>query len=192
MLWLATANLRVLRENLETATILSARNIADIIFRATHDSMMDNNREELVHIIHSVGAQAGVRKIRVFNKNGAIQISTLAGEVGQMVDKRADACYACHATDTPLEKPAAHQTYRFYRMGGERVIGLIRPIENEPACANAYCHAHPTSQRVLGVLDVVLSLAPVDEVLAAHERRMRAQVLISAGVLGLLGGALVW
>lgn len=192
LLWLGRANLRVLRENLETTAVLSARSIADIIFRATHDSMMHNNREELVHIIHSIGAQTGVRKIRVFNKHGTIQLSTHSSEVGQMVDKRAEACYACHASDTPLEKPAAQHTYRFYRMGEERLIGLIRPIENEPACANAYCHAHPPSQRILGVLDVVLSLEPVDEVLAVHERRMRAQVLVSAGVLVLVGGLLVW
>ncbi len=192
LLWLGTANLRVLRENLETTAVLSARSIADIIFRATHDSMMQNNREELLHIIQSIGAQSGVRKIRVFNKNGTIQLSTQTSEVGQMVDKRAEACYACHASDTPLEKPAAHQTYRFYRIGQERLIGLIRPIENEPACANAYCHAHPPSQRILGVLDVVLSLASVDEALAAHERRMRAQVLVSAGVLMAVGGVLVW
>jgi len=192
LFWLGAANLRVLRENLETATVLSARNMADIIFRATRDSMLHNNRTELLHIIQSIGAQTGVRKIRIFAKSGAIQISTLESEVGQMVDKRADACYACHSTATPLEKPATQHSFRFYRLGRERVIGLIRPIENEPACTNAACHAHPPSQRILGVLDVVLSLESVDEALAAHERRMRAQVLLSAGVLALMGGILIW
>ncbi len=192
LLWLGTANLRVLRENLEATTVLSARSMADIIFRATRDSMLHNNRDELLHIIQSIGAQAGVRKIRIFGKSGAVQMSTVPGEVGQMVDKRADACFACHSTATPLEKPATQHTFRFYRMGRERVIGLIRPIENEPACANAACHAHPPTQRILGVLDVVLSLDPIDEVLAAHERRMRAQVLLSAAVMLLIGGALVW
>lgn len=192
LFWLGTANLRVLRENLETATVLSARNMADIIFRATRDSMLHNNRTELLHIIQSIGAQTGVRKIRIFAKSGAIQISTITSEVGQMVDKRADACYACHSTATPLEKPATQDTFRFYRLGRERVIGLIRPIENESACTNAACHAHPATQRILGVLDVVLSLESVDEALAEHERRMRAQVFLSAGVLALMGGILVW
>lgn len=192
MLWLGTANLRVLRENLETTTVMAARNLADVIFQATRDSMMHNNRNELLHIIQSIGAQEGVRRIRVFSKNGTIQLSTHTDEVGQRVDERAEACYACHSSATPLEKPAVQHTYRFYRAGNERLIGLIRPIENEPACANAYCHAHPPAQRILGVLDVVLSLKTVDGVLAAHERRMRAQVLASAGVLMLVGGMLVW
>ena len=43
------------------------------------------------------------------------------------------------------------------------MLGLIAPIHNEPACSTASCHAHPPSQPVLGVLDVQLSLAPVDE-----------------------------
>lgn len=192
LLWLGTANLRVLRENLETASVLSARSMADIIFQATRDSMLHNNRVEMLHIIQSIGAQAGVRKIRIYAKSGAIQVSTLLGEVGQMVDKRAEACNVCHSSATPLEKPATQHTFRFYRVGSERVIGLIRPIENEPACSNATCHAHPPAQRILGVLDVVLSLDRVDAVLRAHERRMRAQVLLSAAVMVFMGGTLVW
>jgi two-component system NtrC family sensor kinase len=133
-----------------------------------------------------------VRKIRIFAKTGAIQISTVPAEMGQGVDKRADACYGCHATGTPLEKPAAKDTFRIYRMGPERVIGLIRPIENEAACSNAACHAHPPTQRILGVLDVVLSLNSVDQALASHERRMRAQVGFSAAVLLAITGLLVW
>jgi two-component system NtrC family sensor kinase len=115
-----------------------------------------------------------------------------AEEAGRMLDQKAEACYLCHSTSRPLTKPDSKQTYRFYQMNGERVIGLIRPIENEPACSNAACHAHPPSQRILGVLDVVLSLASVDRELAAHERRMTAQVLLSAALMMGMAAFLVW
>ncbi len=192
LLWLGAANLSVLRENLETSTVLAAQGIADVIFRSTRDSMLRNDRVEQVHIIRSIGAQPGVRKVRIFAKTGAIQVSSAPGEIGQMVDKQADACYGCHSSATPLEKPATQHTFRIYRRGGERVIGLMRPIHNEPACSSAACHAHPSSQRVLGVLDVVLSLERVDEALAAHERRMRTQLLFSAALLIALGSLLAW
>jgi two-component system NtrC family sensor kinase len=192
LLWLGSANLRVLRENLETTAVMSAQRMADIIFRSTRDSMLHNDRGEQMNIIGSIAAQPGVKKIRVLAKSGAIQISTLKAEVGQMVDKKADACYACHSSSTPLERPPSRDTFRIYRMGSERVIGLIRPIENEPSCANAACHAHPASQRILGVLDVVLSLESVDQALAAHERRMRAQVIFSAALMMAIAGLLVW
>jgi two-component system NtrC family sensor kinase len=61
-----------------------------------------------------------------------------------------------------------------YRADGERVLGVITPIENQPACSNAACHAHPTSTKVLGVLDTNLSLAKVDKGLAHESREMLA------------------
>jgi len=42
------------------------------------------------------------------------------------------------------------------------------------------------------VLDVVLSLEQVDRALAQHERRMRAQVGVSAALMIAIGGAVVW
>jgi len=190
--WLGAANLRVLRQNLEATAELTAERLADVIFRSTRDSMLRNARAEQLRIIASIGAQPEVRKIRIFAKSGAIQVSTLPSEIGSLVDKRAEACYGCHSQATPLEKPETRDAFRIYRLGSERVIGLIRPIENEAACSNAACHAHPPSQRVLGVLDVVLSLEAVDRALARNERRMRMQVAVSAVLMAGIAGLLVW
>jgi len=192
LVWLGAANLRVLRQNLEATAVLTAERLADVIFRSTRDSMLRNARAEQLRIIASIGAQPEVRKIRIFAKSGTIQVSTLAAEIGGLVDKRADACYGCHSQATPLEKPEARDAFRIYWMGSERVIGLIRPIENEAACSNAACHAHPPAQRVLGVLDVVLSLGAVDRALADDERRMRAQVAVSAALMLAITALLVW
>jgi len=189
---LGTANLRLLRANLESATVVNAERMADVIFRSTRETMLANDRSSQINLIQSIGAQPDVLKVRIFAKDGAIQYSTLRDEVGHAVDKRAEACYACHAESRPLEKLAMTQRSRIYRIGQQRAIGLIRPIENEAACSNAACHAHPASQRILGVLDVVLSLEAVDKTLATHERRMQGQVLISAALFTGLAGLLVW
>ena len=62
---------------------------------------------------------------------------------------------------------------RIYRnAAGTRVLGVITPIENQPACSNAACHAHPAEQQILGVLDTNLSLAKADVQLAESSRRM--------------------
>ncbi len=193
MALLGWANLRVLRDNLETTVVTTERRIADIIFRSTRDGMLRNDREQQRQIIANIAAQEGVKKIRIMSKTGRIQISSVPAEQGGMVNKTAEGCVLCHAGDAkPLERPAHKDTFRMYRIGDERVIGLVRPIENEPACANASCHAHPASQRILGVLDVVLSLAPVDRALADHERRMRAQVIVSAIIMVAFVALLVW
>lgn len=192
LLWLGSANLRVLRENLETTAVMAEERMAGIIFLSARKSMLRNDRAQLLETIESIGSQPGVKKVRIFAKDGTIQVSTARGEAGTMVNKRADACFLCHASNRPLEKPNTRDTFRIYRMGPERVIGLVRPIDNEPACSNAACHAHPPSQRILGVLDVVLSLDSIDRALAAHERRMRAQVIFSAGLMLAIAGGLVW
>jgi two-component system NtrC family sensor kinase len=192
LLWLGTANLRVLRENLVTTAVVTEQRLAGVIFQSTRTSMLRNDREQLLEIIRSIAAQPGVRKIRIFSKNGKVQFSTLPGEAGTMVNKRADACFFCHSSGKPLEKPRTRDTWRIYQAGSERVIGLVRPIENEPACSNASCHAHSPSQRILGVLDVVLSLQSVDQALAANERLMWTQVAFSAALMMVIVGGLVW
>lgn len=190
--WLGTANGRVLRDNLKATTVMAAERMAGVIFQSTRNSMLRNDRGQALEIIQSIAAQPGVRKVRVFAKSGAIQVSTVPNEVGTMVDKRAEACNVCHSSSKPLEKPATKDTVRWYSIGNEPVMGLIRPIENEPACSNASCHAHPASQRILGVLDVVLSLESVNRTLAANERRMKAQVFFSAALMMSIAGFLVW
>ena len=78
----------------------------------------------------------------------------------QRVDKDAEACYGCHAQSQPLARLNRPDRFRIYRTdGGQRVLGIITPIENQPSCSNAACHAHPASQQILGVLDTNISLA---------------------------------
>jgi hypothetical protein len=71
LLWLGSANLRVLRENLETTTVIAAQRVADVVFRSTREGMLHNDRAEQIHIINSIAAQPGVKKIRVLAKSGA-------------------------------------------------------------------------------------------------------------------------
>jgi two-component system NtrC family sensor kinase len=79
------------------------------------------------------------------------------------VDKKAEACYACHAVDKPLERLDTPERSRMFRSNGHRLLGMITPIYNEPDCYNAACHYHQSDQKVLGVLDISLSLAATDK-----------------------------
>ncbi len=87
-----------------------------------------------------------------------ISYSTLPSEVGGSVNKDAEACYACHEQSKPLARLKRSDRFRVYRATSSRVLGVITPIENQPACSNAACHAHPASVQILGVLDTNLSL----------------------------------
>src|ERR1035437_4013237 len=121
-------NIRLHRQRLEAATLASAERVSDVIRRTTTYYMMRNDRE------------------------GRISYSTDPAEVSHVLDKTAEACYSCHTQAQPLARLNRPDRFRIYRAGGQRVLGIITPLENQPSCSNADCHAHPASQQVLGVL----------------------------------------
>lgn len=187
-------NLRLHRQHLEEMVFLSADRISDLIRRSIRYSMLRNQREEVFHIINTIGHQPGISKIRIFNQEGRISFSTDPSEVGQLVNKEAEACYRCHAQAKPLERLDRPDRMRIYvGRDGTRVLGLISPIENEPDCSNAACHAHSASGvRVLGVLDTDLSLAHVDQSLRDRQRAMALFTALSILMVSMISAAFIW
>jgi two-component system NtrC family sensor kinase len=195
---IGTLAVLVLRAH-ETALVseleLGADQLSETIKNSTHYDMLENRRDNLQRQIAHLGRQGGIEAVRVFNKEGRIVFSSEAAELGQAVDKRGVACTACHATDRPLERPSTQARSRvFAAPHGHRVLGIINPIRNEPGCSGS-CHVHGPGDRVLGVLDVTLSLEGVDRSLAVGRWRMAglaaAAILASGGVLGWLNRRLV-
>ena len=95
-------NLKMQRANSEELIKQSAYRVADVILRSTHYQMLHNDREALYTIIRGLGSESGVRRIRIFNKEGRITLSTETAEIGSVVDKKSEACYGCHQMSAPL------------------------------------------------------------------------------------------
>ena len=189
---LGYANIRLHRQHLEAATLTSAERTSDVIKRSTSYHMLRNDREALYNTIGTMAAEPGIVRIRIFDKEGRIGYSSDPSEVNRSVDKRAEACYACHAQAQPLAKLNRPDRFRIYHANGSgRVLGIINPIENEPACSNAACHAHPASQKILGVLDTNLSLARADASLAESTRLMLIYTVLAVIVISVLTGVFV-
>src|ERR1039457_150244 len=186
-------NIRLHRQHLEAATLTSAERVSDVISRSTTYYMLRNDREGLYHAIQTMADEPGMIKVRIFDQEGRISYSTDAAEVSHVLDKKAEACYGCHNQSQPLARLNRPDRFRIYRNGGgHRVLGIITPIENQPGCSNADCHAHPASQQVLGVLDTNLSLAKTDAQLTASSTSM---LLYTAGamlVVAVLSWLFVW
>jgi two-component system NtrC family sensor kinase len=172
-------NLRLERRQFEQMVLLSAERISDILQSGTRHQMLRNDRAALYEQIRDIGHEPGIDRVRIFNKEGLISFSSDPKEVGTMVNKQAEACYVCHAQQAPLTRLSRPDRARtFQGRMGDRVLAVIRPIENRPDCSSASCHAHPAGVRILGVIDAHLSLAAVDEQLAQHQR----QYLLFAGL----------
>jgi len=186
-------NVRLHRQHLEQSTLLSAERVSDIIKHSTTDYMLRNNREGLYRSIQTMAAEPGMEKIRIFDQEGRITYTTDSAEESHVVDKTAEACYACHAQSQPLARLNRPDRFRIYRnAAGARVLGIITPIENQPACSNAACHAHPAEQRILGVLDTNLSLAKTDVQVAESSRRMIAYTGCALLLIAVLSWFFVW
>jgi len=183
-------NLRLQRHNSEELLVQSADRVSDIILRATQYQMLRNDREALYQTIRDIGQEPGIRRIRVFSKAGGISFSTQPDEIGQIVDKRAEACYACHARSLPLSKLNRPDRARIFTDGGERLLAVIRPIYNQPQCSDNACHAHSPAQQVLGVIDAQLSLTTVDAQLAANQEMLTVFTL--AATLSILSASVLF
>ncbi len=167
--------IRLHRQHLEAAALVSTEGISDVIKRSTTFYMMRNDREALYNAMATMANEPGVVRVRVFDREGRISYSTEPTETNRVVDKAAEACYGCHSRQQPLAKLNRPDRFRVYRSkGGARVLAIITPIENQPECSNAACHAHPESQQILGVLDTHLSLARTDQQLAQGTWQMLA------------------
>ncbi len=186
-------NVRLHRQHLEAATLTSAERVSDVIKRSTTYYMLRNDREGMYHAIATMADEPGMVRVRIFDKEGQISYSSDTDEVGHVVDKGAEACYGCHVQSQPLARLNRPDRFRIYRDGkGQRILGIITPIENQPGCSNADCHAHPAEQKVLGVLDTNLSLAKADAQLAQTTRRMLIYTLIALIDISLLSWLFVW
>lgn len=168
------------RDQMIQLVVNEAESLSDTIKRSTKHNMLKYDTEGMHKTIETVGGQKGIVKVRIFNKDGMITYSSDKSEIGNMVDKKAEACYVCHSLETPLEQVDVPSRVRIFRVNNHsRIIGIINPIYNEPNCSNALCHAHPETQKVLGVLDVLISLEDIDKQISSYRRKWFSFVLVS-------------
>ncbi len=173
---------RAVEQGFHDTMIVGADQLSRGLVSATWHAMLADNRPSGYDTMRTVARQQGISRIRIFNKEGRIMFST-GPEAGQLVDKNAEACVLCHASAQPLVRVETPSRARIFADAeGRRHLAMITPIYNEASCATAACHSHPDKQRVLGVLDVTMDLAPVDRRVADARQR----ILLSTGLEVLL------
>ncbi len=169
----ASVSIETQRDQLVQEVIRGTNLVSETIKRGMRQDMLTYQPERLHRAIDTIGSQEGIEKVRIFNYVGEIIYSSHRQEMGTMVDKSAEQCYACHAREQPFERLTTSARSRIFRgAAGYRVLGMITPIYNEPDCSTAACHVHPGQQKVLGVLDVDLSLTDVDAVISDSKKKM--------------------
>ena len=145
--------------------------LTNTIRLGTHYAMMLNSRDDINQIINNIGRLSEIENIRIYNKAGEITYSNRLAEVDQTTNIKAEACDICHRTEPPRVEIALEERTRIFKSDqGYRLLGIITPIRNEPGCASGDCHVHPEGKKILGALDVVVSLEDVDKEIAKAEK----------------------
>jgi two-component system, NtrC family, sensor kinase len=137
--------------------------VAEVIAKSTRFAMLQNQPTYVDRIIHDVANEQKIDRVRILSKDGRITHSTYAPEIGQTVNRKAEACSHCHQSERPLEQvPRNERTWTFTGPAGHSLLGSMEVIRNEPSCYNAACHQHSKDTSVLGVLDIIYSLDDIN------------------------------
>jgi histidine kinase len=153
--------------------VVSTDRLTSTIRLGTHYAMMLNSRDDINQIIQNISKLKEIENIRIHNKQGQIKFSNKTAEVNNTTNIEAEACYICHRSDPPLTDVDLDQRTRIINSPkGYRMLGIISPIRNEPGCATGACHVHPQGKKILGALDLVVSLEDTDKEILKAQRGM--------------------
>jgi two-component system NtrC family sensor kinase len=154
------------------------------ITSATWHAMLADRRQDAYQVMSTIAQKEGIDRIRMFNRNGVLTFSTKPEEIRHQSDRSLDSCSACHITSLPLQQmDLAWRTQIFRKPDRQRSLDMVTPIYNEPSCSQSECHAHPASDKVLGLVDVQLSLAGVDSELATMRMRVLVRALVEMALI---------
>ncbi len=175
----AWININNLQKLLVNNTVRDLDNLSSTIIRVTRHEMLLDNRPLVYQMINEVANRPGVERIRMINRNGIIVHSTISSEVGKPLDLKSVRCDLCHKSDRTLSHQPLRERSRFFRMpDGTQVMGLARGVRNEPSCSTAACHAHSESEKILGVVDIIVSLDILKADLVSYRNRIIVLTLL--------------
>jgi histidine kinase len=164
-------NIKYQKKKLMDDLVSNADTLTTTIKLGAHYAMMNNLRDDINRIITKVASGKNIENIRIYNKEGQIKYSNLHSEIDQVTNIKAEACFVCHRSDPPRSQLGlAERTRIFSSSKGYRLLGIISPIYNEPGCSSNACHVHPEDKKVLGALDVVVSLDQTDKEILLFEK----------------------
>ena len=154
---------------------------AETIRRSLRYQLLQNREGDVKQIVEAIGIQDQIAEIRIFDKTGKIIVSSDESNVGTYVERNAEGCNSCHLENQELlvqKEPA-----RIYKTEeNERLIGVMQPFYNERQCFEC----HPQSEKILGVLDVVVSLKEIDYAIYRNKKLLYLFLLATAILIALI------
>lgn len=172
LLWTCTwfyFNIKYQKEKIFQNIVAGADRLGNTILLGTHFAMMLNSRDDITQIIKNISKQPEIENIRIYNKEGHIKFSNTDEEIDHRTNIKDEACIVCHRDEPPRVLLGLEERIRIFSSPeGHRLLGVISPIYNDPGCSTG-CHVHAAEKKILGALDLVVSLKDADEQVLTYE-----------------------
>jgi histidine kinase len=157
-------NIRYQKEKMMNHILVWTDRLGETIKLGTEYAMMLNARDNINQSIQNIGRLDAIESIRIYNKEGEIKFSKNLPEINARTNIRNEACHVCHKADPPaIDLPLSQRIRLLQTPEGYRAVGVISPIRNAPGCSTDACHFHSPEKKILGALDVVVSLKETDQ-----------------------------
>lgn len=181
----AVVTFRSAEENFLALVGGEARRASGLIRRATHDGMLLNRLDEVQVVIERLAEGQEVAAIRVYSRDGRVVLSSNPSEIGLEMPMDAQPCSSCHTVGAAESGPAT-EAVELARDGGQEVLRQLSVIENEAGCSVGACHAGDVGKHILGVLDVEMSMAPLQAAVDDARLQLLRTTLVLMVVIALV------
>lgn len=168
-----------------------ANRCGELISRATHDGMLLNRLDEVQRTFERLTQGSDVSAVRCYDKQGRIVLSARPEEIGQRIKSSAPTCRSCHDQQKTNAATVFEQAASTGLSAGPGVVRHLQVIPNETSCATAACHYHSPDHKILGVLDVEMSRAPLAAAVATSQGQLIWTTIVLIFAIGLVAALFV-
>jgi len=175
-------SISVQEENLIAKMIQGALKDSDVIKAAIWNGMMTKDREVIRQIVKTVGRQEGFKEINVYDAKGVLHYTSKEESAKK---------YAGLNPNPLLEDLSVNPSVRHRMTSDGTTLDVVNPLLNTHGCSVAGCHAPPSAEKILGALEVKLSLGDVKAEVAGNTRRTVVFAVVLFLVISSISGLAV-
>ena len=158
----------VYQQYLNTVILQSGNNVGSLVEGALYHSMLENDESALQNTLDVIHTLPGIEDVNMYDSEDNLVYSSFPSDTLGNINPNCKSCHANLATMFPRKEKA----YRIISTESECKMNLnnntqrhllIRsPILNSKSCYESSCHAHTSTEDVLGSLVIKVPLADFD------------------------------
>ena len=181
-----------LRGDMIESLSTNAYNLSELIKNSTRYSMILNSKEHVNEIFKNLENKDGIISIKLYDKEGFVRFAGDKKYIKESVEIESGICSPCHSTDQrPLEKLSVLDRRRIVTEGNDKYMLMLNPIENEKDCSTSGCHTDQHNAKILGILEVKMSLNNIDEIVDSNVETVIRNSLIGTILIAIVTGLFV-